>query len=441
MTISLKFNRKKLFTKRRFSTVEFDLAISGRVYIDGNLIDASIGIRDGKIAEIRKDIPGSKHYGDKIILPARVDPHVHFRDPGYTNKEDFFTGTLSAAFGGVTCVLDMPNTDPFVYRHSQLEEKEYIASRKAVIDYGLIIGMRNRILDEKALNRSPALKIFMAPTTGGIVNELDSLALQYLLNIMVDYHKPVIFHAEDAAMIKNEEEKDLRDHLKNRPNSAEEKAIARLIETGKPLHIAHVSSREGAELLRNKAEGQSAEVTPHHLFLTIDSDFENEAYGKVNPPLRTRSDRDALWEALREGRIDMVSSDHAPHTIDEKEEFETAPSGIPGVETALPLILASVKKGLISFERAVEVLIENPARRFCPQKGKIEVGKDADFIIIDMKSIDKIRADNLHSKAEWTPFEGMEAIFPTDVYLRGERIIKNGEFEGEKGFGRNVWFQ
>ncbi len=419
--------------------MSFDYAISGRAYIAGELRDVAIGIKDGKIADIRKDIQGSKDYGERIILPARVDPHVHLRDPGYTHKEDFFTGTLSAAFGGVTCVLDMPNTDPFVYRHSHLEEKEHIASRKAVIDYGLIIGMRNRILDEKALRRSPALKIFIAPTTGGIANELDSLALQYLLNIMVDYHKPVIFHAEDVALIRSGAAEDLRGHLKNRPNSAEEKAIARLIETGKPLHIAHVSSKEGAELLRNKAEGQSAEVTPHHLFLTIDSDFENEAYGKVNPPIRTKSDRDALWDALRDGRIDMVSSDHAPHTIDEKEEFESAPSGIPGVETALPLILASVKKGLISFERAVEVLIENPARRFCPQKGRIEVGKDADLIVIDMKRIEKIRAENLHSKAGWTPFERLDAIFPIDVYLRGERIIKNGEFEGEKGFGRNLW--
>jgi len=420
--------------------VEFDIAISGRVYIHHQLVDAAIGIKDRKIAAIKKSIQNSIDFGSKIILPARVDPHVHFRDPGFTEKEDFFTGTLSAAFGGVSCALDMPNTQPFLYRYQNLGEKEHIASRKAVVDYGLIVGMRNRILDEKALNRSPALKIFMAPTTGGIVNNLDDLALQYLLNIMMEYGKPVIFHAEEPSYMGDGAE-NLKEHLKSRPNISEAEAIRRLIKTSKPLHIAHVSTKEGAEVLKNRAEGQSSEVTAHHLLLTIDSDFENEAYGKVNPPLRKREDRDALWNALRNGIIDMISSDHAPHTIEEKEEFETAPSGIPGVETTLPLILAQVKNGNISFERAVEVLIENPAKRFCPQKGSIEVGKDADLIVIDMKSVTKIRAEDLHSKAGWTPFEGMEGIFPLSLYVRGNQVIKNGNFEGEKGFGRNLWMQ
>ncbi len=305
---------QKTFYPSPLTTVNFDTAISGRIYVNGEIIDGAIGIAEGKIAAVKKQIPGARDCGEHIIIPARVDPHVHFRDPGYTHKEDFFTGTLSAAFGGVTCILDMPNTDPFVYRYSSLEEKEHIVSKKAVTDYGLFIGMRNRILDEKALKRSPGLKIFMAPTTGGIVNELDDLALQYLLNIMKDYEKPVVFHAEDSGLIRDENPNDLLGHMKNRPDIAEEKAVERLIKTKKPLHIAHVTSKKGAELLKKKVKCQTAEVTPHHLFLTIDSDFENDAYGKVNPPLRKKGDRDALWEAMRDGRIDMVSSDHAPHT-------------------------------------------------------------------------------------------------------------------------------
>ncbi len=430
---------QKTFYPRPLTSVKFDTAISGRIYVNGELIEGAIGIVDGKIAAIKKRISGARDYGDSIILPGRVDPHVHFRDPGYTQKEDFLTGTLSAAFGGVTCILDMPNTEPFLYRYPALEEKEYIASRKAVVDYGLITGMKNRILDEKALKRSPALKIFMAPTTGGIVNELDDLALQYLLNLMKDYGKPVIFHAEDMKFISNEKTGNLIEHLRNRPNMAEESAVRRLISSGKPLHMAHITSTEAVELLKNRTYGQTSEVTPHHLFLTVDSDFENEAYGRVNPPLRKKRDRDALWDALRDGRIDMISSDHAPHTMEEKEEFETAPSGIPGVETALPLILVAVKKGLLEFKRAVEVLIENPAKRFCPRKGSIEVGKDADLLVIDMKKVRRIDAEYLHSKAGWTPFEGMDAIFPESVYLRGKRIIKNGNFEGEKGLGENLW--
>ena len=420
--------------------MEYDLALSGRIYIGGELRDAAIGIKDGKIAAVRKQISGARDLGSRIILPARVDPHVHLRDPGFGEKEDFFTGTLSAAFGGVSCVLDMPNTDPFVYRYSHLEEKEHIASRKAVVDYGLYVGMLNSILDEKALKRSPALKIFMAPTTGGVVNDMDDLALNYLLNIMKDYPQVTVFHAEDIRMVEERPARNLREHARNRPAEAEASAVRRLISTGKGLHIAHITSREGAEALRNKKEGQSAEVTPSHLFLTTDSKLENGAYAKVNPPVRTRADRDALWEALRDGRIDMVSSDHAPHTIEEKEDFETAPSGIPGVETSLPLIMAAVKKKIISFERAVEVLIEAPARRFCPQKGSIGEGKDADIIVLDMKDIRKIKGEELHSKAGWTPFEGMEGIFPEEVYVRGRRIIKKGNFEGEKGFGENPYF-
>ncbi len=420
--------------------MEYDVAIAGRLYIGGELKEAAIGIKDGKIAAVKKQIPGAKDHGSGIIIPARTDPHTHMRDPGFTEKEDFFTGTLSAAFGGVSCILDMPNTSPFVYRYSHLEEKEHIASRKAVVDYGLYVGMVNNVLDEKALKRAPALKIFMAPTTGGIVNQLDDLALNYLLNIMADYPQVPVFHAEDVGMLREGPASDLGEHMRNRPGIAEEKAVKRLISTGKGLHIAHVTSKEGAEALGEKKEGQTAEVTPSHLFLTMDSELENPAYARVNPPVRTRADRDALWKALSDGRIDMVSSDHAPHTIEDKEDFETAPSGIPGVETALPLMLAAVKKGLISFERAVEVLIEAPARRFCPQKGSIEVGKDADLIIMDMKDIRPIKAEELHSKAGWTPFEGMEAIFPQDVYVRGELIIKDWNFEGEMGFGGNKWF-
>ncbi len=421
--------------------MEYDIALSGRIYIAGELIDAAIGIKDGIIADVKKRIPGARDYGSKIILPARVDPHVHLRDPGFEHKEDFFSGTLSAAFGGVSCVLDMPNTKPFVYRYTALEEKNHIASKKAAVDYGLYVGMMNSVLDEKALKRSPALKLFMAPTTGGVVNDMDDLALHYLLNIMNDYPQVPVFHAEDGSLIRNGEAKGLKGHLRNRPNQAEGNAVKRLIETGKNLHIAHITSREGAEALRSKKEGQTAEVTPSHLFLTVDSELENPAYAKVNPPVRTKKDRNALWEALLDGRIDMISSDHAPHTIEEKEEFERAPSGIPGVETALPLILASVKKGMISFERAVEVLIENPAKRFCPNKGSMEVGRDADLMVIDMKDIREIKSEKLHSKAGWTPFEGMEAVFPEDVYVRGKRIIKDGNFEGERGFGRNPWFR
>ena len=419
--------------------MEYDLALSGRLYIGGELVDGAVGIKDGKIAAVKKQIAGARDYGSKIILPARTDPHVHLRDPGFTQKEDFFTGTLSAAFGGVTCVLDMPNTTPFVYRYSYLEEKEHIASGKAVVDYGLYVGMRDNVLDEKALKRAPALKIFMAPTTGGVVNELDDVALNYLLNIMADYPQITVFHAEDSRMVKEGPAESLKEHLRNRPSEAEGKALERLINTGKDLHIAHITSEDGVEALRKKSK-QTAEVTPSHLFLTIDSDLENSAYAKVNPPVRTKRDRDALWGALRDGRIDMVSSDHAPHTIEEKEEFETAPSGIPGVETALPLILASVKKGLITFERAVKVLIEAPARRFCPQKGSIEGGKDADLIVVDMKDIREIKGDELHSRAGWTPFEGMDGVFPQEVYVRGKIVIKDGNFEGETGFGKNPWF-
>lgn len=421
---------------------KMDLVLEGNAYIKGKRTQCCIGIKDGKIKKIKKVLSGDEHldFSYKLILPGGIDSHVHFRDPGLTYKEDFSTGTLSAAFGGITCVLDMPNTIPPVTSLSAFSEKFSKIQKKVYIDFGLFATIPP-ILDENTFKEIERLskvcigfKIYMASTTGDLVfkNEHE---LKPIIDKIQSSNKVVAIHAEDEYILKQKkrEVKNLRDHLISRPNLAEYNAIKKLktLESSLKLHICHVSCAESVELLKNS--NFTSEVTPHHLFLHCDSNLG--AYGKVNPPLRTKNERFALWQALNQGIIDIIASDHAPHTIKEKEEFSRAPSGIPGVETMYPLMLSMLKHNKISLHRLVNAISEKPAEIYGLNKGKIEIGYDADLIVIDMQNEKRVLEKNLHSKCGWSPYNGFNAIFPKAVISQGKVLIKNNEFFGEKGLG------
>jgi dihydroorotase len=199
------------------------------------------------------------------------------------------------------------------------------------------------------------------------------------------------------------------------------------------VHIAHVSSAEGANLVRSarRTLGITSEVTPHHMLLSVESDLK--AFGKVNPPLRRKKDNEALREAFFDGTIDIMASDHAPHTESEKErDFASAPSGIPGVETGIPMMLAFVKRDLMSLERLVDATSRNAARIFGLNKGAVGLGYDGDLVVFDMKKVAKVESEKLHSKCGWTPFDGREAIFPEAVFLGGELIVEEGNLVSER---------
>ncbi|MFQ6127483.1 MAG: dihydroorotase [Thermoplasmata archaeon] len=400
--------------------------IEGRAYVSGSLQDCCIGIENGKISEIKRILKGDEKFRfGGIILPTGIDLHVHFREPGMTEKEDFLSGTTAAACGGITCVLDMPNTIPPATTPTRIREKVESIGKKAMVDFGLYAGLTEDSDIEGLAEVATAFKIYFAPSTGGLAIENFNGFLE-LKKDLSRAKKFISVHCEDPAQISNIEEKTLEDHLASRPVSAEVSGIekARRLTGIQRIHIAHLSSEKGLESL--SGTDFTSEVTPHHLFLNVNCNMGTLA--KVNPPLRYKHDQNALWSAFANGGIDLVASDHAPHTLDEKEQdFYSAPAGVPGVETMIPLLLERVRLKSLSLDRFVDAVCEKPADLLSLNKGKIDIGYDADIMVVDLRKPRKIRQDDLHSKCGWTPFEGMKGVFPSATFLHGERIVEEGE--------------
>ncbi len=409
--------------------------IRGRVYYRGRVEPLDLGVdEEGKIAAIKRTIEGFEveDHGDALILPGCVDMHVHLRDPGLTEKEDFPSGTRSAALGGITTVVDMPNTRPPVTTRGVLQDKWARARGRAAVDYGLFAAPRSDGT-VPTLEEATAFKIYMAESTGNL--QIDEEDLGAVLHASGGLRRLVVVHAEDARRFRKVRPATLVDHSESRPKESEVSAIRTLtgLRGEARVHIAHVTC---AEALAEVPEGVTTEATPHHLLL--DTSRPLNAFGKVNPPLRSPEDRKALWDAFASGRIDVLATDHAPHTREEKEEpFEEAPSGLPGVATSLPLLLRQVRAENLSLERLVDAMASRPAEILGIPKGRIEVGADADLVVVDARRVAKITARRVRYKCGWTPFEGMEGIFPSTVYLRGERIVEDGEPITE-GAGRAV---
>ena len=424
-----------------------DLIIEGKAYINKTFEKCCIGIEGGKISTIKKILKGDEHldFSSKLILPSGIDLHVHFRDPGFAHKEDFQTGSLAAAFGGITCVFDMPNTRPQTISVDSILEKKRIAENKSFIDFGLYAAISNNNIKniiELSKNCS-GFKIFLGSSTNSL--QLSEQNLKDALQKVSQSNKIALIHAENEQCLKKYKaiEHNLKEHLKCRPSKCEETSIRNVLSICKDVpsktHICHLSSCEGFEILKTRPKNVSVGVTPPHLFFDINNIKANQSFYKVNPPIRSNYDRETLWYGVKNGFIDVSESDHAPHTIEEKEvDFNRAPSGLPSVETMFPLFLAEVKKEKLSFDRLISLMCEKPAELMGIPKGKIEVGRDADLIVIDFKEMRTIKADKLHSKCGWTPFEGMNAIFPSYVFVRGEKLIEEHELQARQGFGKYI---
>ena len=419
--------------------INFDLVVqNGRVYTSTGQKTIDIWIKDGRIAEL-----GGPHRAeDKIdaigmlVLPGAIDAHVHFRDPGPNYKEDWVSGSVAAAAGGVTTVIDQPNTNPVTLDAESFELKLDLARHRSVVDYGLNGGAGK--IEE--LTNAGALAI------GEIFGyEHSDQALQRILAEVKGAGMLATIHAEDGLIINEKTQPLLSRHepevySQARPIASEVAAIEKVLAWSDRLHICHLSTGLGLKLVRAaKKNGKkvSSEVTPHHLFFNIKDYRHQGSYLKMNPPLRLQADNDALWSGLRDGSIDILASDHAPHLPEEKrDDIWEAPPGVPGVETILPLMLFAVKRNMIRLERLVDALATKPAKIFgLSSKGAIEIGKDADLVIIDPKAVSKINAEKLHSRADWTPFEGFEAIFPKTTLVRGV-VVYDGDLEVSPGFGR-----
>jgi dihydroorotase len=420
--------------------MRYELVVEGNAFYEGRLVKCCIGIENQKIRNVKKILKGERHIdvGDKLILPAGIDAHVHFREPGLTHKEDFSSGTSAAARGGIAAVLDMPNTTPPAIRVGAVREKYETVKKKAFVDYGLFGGLGPRTKITPLLKHSDALKIYMGPTTGDLVIK-DYRRIVQALRQASKLKKTVSVHCEDESIIPEDlsKIKDTEGYNTARPPEAEIKAVQKLIEiTGKNgAHIAHVSTPVTFDIL---PRCMTCEVTPHHMFLH--EGMELGPWGKVNPPIRDRSVCVELFWALVDGKIDMIASDHAPHTIDEKDTgFCDAPAGIPGVETMLPLMFTRLRRGDIQIERLVEVMASAPARIFKLQGyGKIKKGNWASIMTVDMRQMSEIKDNDLLTKCGWTPYGGVQAIFPRHVFIRGDMAIEDQEFVGQRGWGRPV---
>lgn len=394
-----------------------------------------------------------------IAMPGLIDAHVHFREPGLEYKEDWDTGSRAAVMGGVTTVLDMPNTVPPTDTHDRAREKLSIADASSFCDFGLL-GLPNAdvaaVADLCGSGYVRGLKVFMGPTSGGLSAPSDA-HLRAILGIAARAGMRVAFHAEDESVINEVVEairgsgrSDARAHLDSRPIEAEVRAIdhvGRLLSAaGARGHVLHLSSAEGVAAVRRwQAEGLdlTSETTAHHCFLNVHVYDTAGGLAKVNPPIRGKPDSSALLGALASGQIDTIGSDHAPHTAAEKAKPDiwSVPSGFAGVEISLRLFLTAVNDGRLTLERLTYLMSEGPARTWglWPRKGAVAIGSDADLTLVDVVRPGVIHAAELHGRNNATPFEGWPTRgAPVATIVRGRVVMRDGELLAEPGWGRPV---
>jgi len=436
----------------RMDPVEELLVRGGHIVTAQGVLDADLLLRDGRIAALgfALDIPGVRGLdaSGMLVFPGAVDEHVHSREPGMTAKEDFSTMTRAAAAGGVTTVADMPNTIPPVDSAERIAEKGRNVASRAYVDYGIFAALTDSsVSDLEGLARAGAigLKAYMGPTTGGI-GAPDDWSVARALAFSKGTGIPVFFHAENGPLIdgfsgelRGSGRMDPGAHSESRPPVVEEVEVAKVARLaaamGGRAHIAHVSSAGTLEILRQNIDALSAEVCPHHLLFTVEDYAVHGLLIKVNPPVRTREHRDALWRGIRSGLIYTVGSDHAPHAPEDKEgDVWRAASGIPGVQTILPFMVDSALRDLLRLEDVPRLLSENPSRilGLYPRKGSIAPGADADLTIVDPRDVWRVGEDDLFYKhPEVSPYVGMEFRGRIKyTLLRGEIVYEHGDIAG-----------
>jgi allantoinase len=435
---------------------------NGRLILPTGVTEASLVIDEGKIVGImRSSEPASDKLIDakgKYVLPGMVDTHVHLRDPGNTDRENFESGTQAAAAGGVTTVIDMPNTVPATVTVRALEEKKLIASKKALVDYGFI-GGAGEVLEEDLRGLAKAgvtgFKSFMIAR----FKELAASDYQLIKNfeVIADESLPCMIHAENQNIVDRSMEEakllgriDPLAHCEFRPAIAEIEATMRSIILARDsevhLHICHMTTAEAVDILseaQNQGQDVSAETSTNYLLLNENDMKEKGPYAKVDPPLRKSSDQIRLWEGLNDGTINILASDHAPYTKEEKDKgwnnIFDAPSGGVVIETSLPLMLNSVNEGKISLERLCEVFSTNPAilNSIYPKKGILAIDADADLVIADLDKPFKIQGEDLKTNQKITAYEGMKGVgMPIITMVRGEVVYESGQVTGKPGYGQ-----
>ncbi len=420
------------------------------------MVEAGIAIDEGKIVKIAKttNLPTASTKLDlkgQIVLPGLVDCHVHMRDQQLAYKEDFLTGTSAAAAGGVTSVIDMPNNKPVTMDAFSLKERMKLAEKQALVNVAFNSAFPKRLEEIAELVEVGAVgfKVYLSSRIAGIDVDDDKLLFAAFREAAAK-GVPVAVHAEDRGIIeagRREMEaagrNDVDAYVAAHSPEAEVKSIKRILglvkESGVHVHFCHVSLKMGLDaILVAKKSGLpvTCEVTPHNLLLSSDQYRHSGFFALTDPPLRTQNDVSALWSALKRGLIDVVATDHAPHTIEEKDVdsvWEAKP-GIPGLETTLPLLLTQVNEGHLSFAELTRRTAEEPARIFhLEERGVLEEGRWADLVVVDLNREFEIDSSGFLSKAKYSPFDGMRVKGkPTKTFVNGKLVMNDGEIISEQ---------
>lgn len=410
---------------------------------NGEFLVGDVEIRESKILRVAPSIAA---VGDREImakgltlLPGVIDPQVHFREPGLEHKEDLFTASCACAKGGVTSFLEMPNTRPLTTTQAALDDKLSRAAEKCLVNYGFFIGATAENLpDLLTANPTPGIKVFMGSMHGQLLVDGEAT----LEAIFAAGDRLIAVHAEDQARINQRRQEfagisDVAVHSQIQDNQAALLATQLALKLSnkyqRRLHILHLSTGEEAELLRQeKPSWVTAEVTPQHLLLNTSAYEKIGSLAQMNPPLRAPRDNEILWQALLDGVIDFIATDHAPHTLAEKaQDYPNTPSGMPGVETSLPLMLTQAVQGRCTVAQVANWMSAAVAKAYkIPNKGKIAPGFDADLVLVDLDNYRLVVREEMVTKCGWSPFEGWNLTgWPVVTVVGGKVVFEKGKLD------------
>ena len=427
-----------------------DLLIkNGSCFIDNNLKKVDLAISDSKIQEIGdlKNLKGKNEIDAKelLVLPGVIDTQVHFREPGSTEAEDLNSGSRAAILGGVTSVFEMPNTNPPTSSEKEFLNKLDLAKNRMFCNYAFYFGATpenySDLRNLKSLEGCCGIKLFVGSSTGNLLvkNEED------IEKVFLNSSKIVSVHSEDEDILnlrkKMIEEGNVKTHPVWRNEESAISSTRKIVKISERLnkqaHILHVTTKEEVDFLSQHKGNITFEITPQHLTLVSPECYDVlGTYAQMNPPIRDKDHQKRLWYAVKNNFVDVIGSDHAPHLkIDKDKKYPLSPSGMPGVQTLVPIMLDHVNKKKLTIEQFVRLVSENPAKIFnIKNKGFIKKGYEADLTIVDMDKIVKIDNDKIESKCKWSPFHGVEVKgFPVITIVNGEIKMKNGKITGKPG--------
>ncbi|WP_342642967.1 dihydroorotase [Rhodoligotrophos ferricapiens] len=439
-------------------SARFDTILKGGTIVNHDGVhQRDVGLAEGRIAALGTLDPAAA--GEVIdctglhVLPGVIDPHVHLREPGAEHKENLASGSLSAVMGGVTAFFEMPNTKPETTTEEALADKVARATASAYCDFAFYVGATRENTDELGrLERLPGccgVKVFMGASTGDLLIE-DDAGVEAVLRTTA---RRVSFHSEDEYRLNARKSLqrpgDPSSHSDWRDVEAAVLGTERLVRlarmTGKRIHVLHVTTAPEMLFLSQHRDVATIEVTPQHLTLTLPDAYEVlGTKAQMNPPLRDRTQMEGLWLGLSQGAADTLGSDHAPHTLEEKaKSYPSSPSGMPGVQTLVPVMLDHVNAGRLTLERFVDLTAHGPQRVYgIANKGRLALGYDADITVVDLKRRRTITDDWIQSRCGWTPFVGRTVTgWPVGTIIRGQRVMWEGELLAAGGLGRPVRFQ